>query len=145
MILDEAFQLYKNVVTSLFSRVFTLHHVLVGVVSDGEQMGWHFHSPLAPVLVNDGVCVDWETTVGVDGHTEQTGVGLYKGGRKTQSGSRLKMFTCIPTGQVFCAMSNYEVMRGCVCSIQFERVGSSHVQCLTLKPDHMCAQLEQLV
>lgn len=44
-------------------------------------MGWHFHSPLATVLGNDRVSVDGQAAVGVDGHTEQAGVGLYGGGK----------------------------------------------------------------
>ncbi len=51
--------------------VLTLHHVVVGVVSDGEEMGRHFRAPLAPVLADDVLCVDGQTLVRVDGHTEQ--------------------------------------------------------------------------
>ena len=54
----------------------TLQHVLVGVVRDGEEMGRHLSFPLAPVLVNDALCVDGQSSVGVDGHAEQAGVGL---------------------------------------------------------------------
>ena len=54
----------------------TLQHVSVGVVSDGEQMRWHFSPLLAVVFLDNVVGVDGQPSVGIDGHTEQAGVGL---------------------------------------------------------------------
>ncbi len=59
-----------------FHRCVTLHHELIGVVSDGEQVRGHLSLPLAPVLGDDRSSVDGETSVGVDGYTEQAGVSL---------------------------------------------------------------------
>ena len=53
-------------------KPFTLQHVLVGVIGDGEQMGWHFNLPLSPVFGNNGVFVDGEATVGVDSYAEKS-------------------------------------------------------------------------
>lgn len=39
-------------------------------------MGRHLSFPLATVLVDDALCVDGQTSVGVDGDAEQPGVGL---------------------------------------------------------------------
>ena len=54
----------------------TLQHVLVGIVGDGEQMWGHFNSPLSPVFLDDGVLVDGEATVGVDGDAKESRVCL---------------------------------------------------------------------
>lgn len=54
----------------------TLHHELVGVVCDWEQVRGHFHPSLSSVFGDDALCVDGEAAVGVDGHTEKSRVGL---------------------------------------------------------------------
>ena len=54
----------------------TLQHVLVGIVGDGEQMWGHFNSPLSPIFLDDGVLVDGEATVGVDGDAKESRVCL---------------------------------------------------------------------
>lgn len=56
----------------------TLQHVPVGVVSHGEQMRRHLGSLLALVLGDHVGCVDWQSSVGVNGDAEQPGVGLHK-------------------------------------------------------------------
>ena len=56
--------------------VFTLQHVLVGVVRDGEQVRGHLNLPLSSVLGDDTVIVDREATVGVNGDAEKSRVCL---------------------------------------------------------------------
>ena len=51
-------------------------HVLVSTVNNGEDMGWHFGSSFTTVHLNDNITVDGKTSVGIDSHTEKTGVGL---------------------------------------------------------------------
>jgi len=51
-------------------------HVAVSVVSDGEQMRGHLSSSFALISVDDVWCVDRQTTVRVDDHTEQSRVCL---------------------------------------------------------------------
>lgn len=58
------------------SALLTLQHVVVGVVSHGEQMGRHLVPSLALELRDDALGVDREPLVRVDRHTEQAGVGL---------------------------------------------------------------------
>ena len=62
--------------TGYYFPLHTLQHVLEGVVGDGKQVRRHFQLPLAAVLGNDAVQVDRETSVRVDSHAEQAGVGL---------------------------------------------------------------------
>lgn len=54
----------------------TLHHVSVGIISDGVDMRGNFVSFLPFVHVNDLLGVDWQHFIGVDHHTEQTRVRL---------------------------------------------------------------------
>lgn len=58
-----------------------LQHVMVSVVSNREDMRWHFISSLALVAINDSLGVDWESLVGVDSDTEESRVGLKEGHR----------------------------------------------------------------
>ena len=57
-------------------NALTLQHVLESGVSDGEQVRWHFQLPLATVLVDDGVQIDGQTSVGVHSYAEKAGVSL---------------------------------------------------------------------
>ena len=49
---------------------------MVSGVCDGEDMRWHLVTLLAFVEFNDLLRVDWKSLVGVDHHTEQTGICL---------------------------------------------------------------------
>ena len=51
-------------------------HVVVGIVGNGEDMWGHFRLSLALVATNDMVIVHWKPFVGIDGDTEETGVGV---------------------------------------------------------------------
>ena len=51
-------------------------HALVGSVSDGEDVWRHLVPPLAEVDLDGRGGVDGEPLVGVDGHTEEPGVGV---------------------------------------------------------------------
>lgn len=62
----------------------TLQHVVVGVVSDGEQMRWHLVPPLAPVFGDNILGVDWQTAVGVNGDAEEARVGLLEETKPTK-------------------------------------------------------------
>ena len=53
-----------------------LYHSLVGIVSNREQVRRHLSLPFAFVVINDFLGVDGQPTVGVDSHTEKSGVGL---------------------------------------------------------------------
>ena len=53
-----------------------LQHVSVGVVCQRVEMRRHLGPTPAAVLVDDTGAVDGYATVGVDGHTEETGVRL---------------------------------------------------------------------
>lgn len=57
-------------------ETLTGQHVHVGTVGDAENMGWDFITTLANVHLDDTVGVDGEAFVRVDGHAEETGVGL---------------------------------------------------------------------
>ena len=54
----------------------TGQHVHVGTVGDAENVGRHFVTSLANVHLDDSVGVDGEAFVRIDGHAEETGVGL---------------------------------------------------------------------
>ena len=58
-------------------ELLTLQHVTVGVVGDREHVGRHFTAALSLVHGNNGIRVDWETSVWVDYDTKQAGVGLH--------------------------------------------------------------------
>ena len=60
----------------LYKVVLTGQHVDVSTVRDGEDVRWHFITPLTTVQFFTPKSVDRVTLVGVDGHTEETGVGL---------------------------------------------------------------------
>lgn len=51
-------------------------HVDVGTVRNGEDVGWHLVTALATVHLGATHGVHGEPLVGIDGHAEQTGVGL---------------------------------------------------------------------
>lgn len=53
-----------------------LQHVLVSIVTDGEDMGRHFISSLSSVGKHDGIRVNWKAAIGIDGHTEKPRVSL---------------------------------------------------------------------
>jgi hypothetical protein len=67
-----------NFPDSLYKVVLTGQHVDVSTVRDGEDVGWHFITPLATVQFGTPKSVDRVTLVGVDGHAEETGVGLQR-------------------------------------------------------------------
>lgn len=52
---------------------------MVGVVRDGEEMGWHLRALFAFVHVGHAGPVDGQPFVGVHCHTEQARVGLVGG------------------------------------------------------------------
>ena len=56
------------------------HHLLVGSVRDGEEMGRYLVPPLADVQGNNSVGVERIPLVRVDDDTEQTRVGLDQSG-----------------------------------------------------------------
>lgn len=49
----------------------THEHVMVGIVRDGEEVGWHLCALFAFVHVGHAGPVDGQPLVGVDCHTEQ--------------------------------------------------------------------------
>ena len=51
-------------------------HIVVGIVGDGVDVGRHLSLALVLVAHDDVVVVDGEPLVGVDGDTEETGVGV---------------------------------------------------------------------
>lgn len=51
-------------------------HVDVGTVRDGEDVGGHLRTTLASVELGTTEGVHRESLVGVDSHTEETGVRL---------------------------------------------------------------------
>lgn len=53
-----------------------LQHVMVSVVTDGEDVGRHFTSLLSFEHLNHLLRVDGKTTVRIDGNTEKARVGL---------------------------------------------------------------------
>ena len=61
---------------TMYKTVFTLQHVLVGIVSDSEQVRGHLQLPLSSVLSDDTVIVDWETLVRVDSDAKKSRVCL---------------------------------------------------------------------
>ena len=65
-----------NFPAPLYKVVLTAQHVDVSTVRDGEDVGWHFITPLATVQFATPKSVDRVTLVGVDGHS--TGVGLQR-------------------------------------------------------------------
>jgi len=65
-----------NFPAPLYKVVLTGHQVDVSTVRDGEDVGWHFITPLATVQFGTPTSVDRVTLVGVDGHS--TGVGLQR-------------------------------------------------------------------
>ena len=67
-----------NFPATLYKVVLTGQHVDVSTVRDGEDVRWHFITPLATVQFCTPKSVDRVTLVGVDGHAEETGVGLQR-------------------------------------------------------------------
>ena len=65
-----------NFSAPLYKVVLTGQHVDVSTVRYGEDVGWHFITPLATVQFGTPKSVDRVTLVGVDGHAEETGIGL---------------------------------------------------------------------
>merc|ERR1712079_298604 len=53
-----------------------VHHALVGALSNGENVGRALVTPLTGVDLHGAEGVDGEPLVGVDGNTEETGVGV---------------------------------------------------------------------
>ena len=53
-----------------------LQHVLVSCVNNCKHVGRHFDLSLATEHADAAVIVDGKATVGIDGNTEQTRVGL---------------------------------------------------------------------
>ena len=64
-----------------------LDHGLVGTVSNGEQVRWHLVPSLTTVLGHNIGGVDRKAFVGVDYHTEETGVGLQGRNKVTWRGT----------------------------------------------------------
>jgi len=62
----------------LYKVILTGQHVDVSTVRDGEDVRWHFITPLATVQFGTPESVDRVTLVGVDGHAEEAGVGLQR-------------------------------------------------------------------
>ena len=63
---------------SYLRRYLTLHHVLIGIVSNREEMGWHFCLALSSVLVNYALRVDREASVRINCHAKQARISLHK-------------------------------------------------------------------
>ena len=61
----------------LFSQCnLTSEHELIGIVRDGEDVGWSLNPLLASVCSNNLSIVHWKPLVGVHNDTEQARVGL---------------------------------------------------------------------
>jgi len=56
--------------------MFTCEHGLIGVVRDGEDVGWSLNPLLASVAIHHRSIIHWEHLVGVHHHAEQTRVRL---------------------------------------------------------------------
>ena len=78
IIKDICIRIVHNFPALLYKIVLTGQHVDVSTVRDGEDMGWHFITPLATVQFVTPKSVDRVTLVGVDGHAEETRVGLQR-------------------------------------------------------------------
>lgn len=52
-------------------------HVDISTVGDGEDVGGHLRATLASVQLGASCRVYWVPLVGVDSHTEETGVSLW--------------------------------------------------------------------
>lgn len=70
-------RLWANMRTTS-SAGLTLHHVSVGVVRDGVDMGWDLVALFAFVHFNDLLRVDWQHFIGVHHHAKQPRVCLKK-------------------------------------------------------------------
>lgn len=67
-----------NFPAPIYKIVLTGQHVDVSTIRDGENMGWHFITPLATVEFGTPKSVDRVTFVWFGGHAEETGVGLQR-------------------------------------------------------------------
>jgi len=63
-------------ISALTSWILTLQHVAIGIVSDREEMRWRFVPAFALIQQYDVLVVDRQTTIRVDGDTEQSRVRL---------------------------------------------------------------------
>jgi len=75
---DISIRSVPNFPDPMYKVILTGQHVDVSTVRDGEYVGWHFITPLATVQFGTPKSVDRVTLVGVDGHAEETGVGLQR-------------------------------------------------------------------
>lgn len=75
---DICIQRVSKFLAALYKVILTGQHVDVSTVRDGEDMRWHFITPLATVQFGTPKRVDRETLVRVDGHAEETRVSLQK-------------------------------------------------------------------
>lgn len=75
-----------SMVMGSLQKVPTCQHVLIGIVRDGENVGWSFTPFLSPVGSHHLSIVDGQPLVGVDSHTEEPRVGLKKGAGGSESG-----------------------------------------------------------
>lgn len=55
-----------------------LQHVMIGIVTNGEDMGWHLRSAFTSVCKDNLLCVDRKSSVWIDGNTEKARVCLPK-------------------------------------------------------------------
>lgn len=65
---------------------------MVGIVRDGEEVGWHLCALFAFVHVGHAGSIDGQPLVGVDCHTEQARVGLAGGEEDSQLASSPAVF-----------------------------------------------------
>lgn len=59
-----------------YNVLLTSKHIDVCTVRDGENMGWHFATSFASIKFRASKSVYGESSVGVDGYTEEARVGL---------------------------------------------------------------------
>ena len=62
--------------TSLINGFDTCEHELIGVVRDGENMGWSLNPLLASVCIHHGSIIHWEPLVGIHSDAEEPRVRL---------------------------------------------------------------------
>ena len=60
----------------------TSQHELIGIVRDGEDVGWGLLALLASVGRHHLCIVHWQPLIGVDGDAEEARVSLHHKGRK---------------------------------------------------------------
>ena len=51
-------------------------HVLVCIVNNSEDMGWNFSLSLSSEVSNHFICINWQSSVRVDGDAKETRVCL---------------------------------------------------------------------